>query len=101
MILEDAAVRGQHQLDIETLHLELRIDEVAQRITGRRRRIESDVRCDLRQQMVADNQDLLLAQQNHAMARSVAGRPNYLEGTIAHRNQVAVTQESVRALQRI
>ena len=65
------------------------------------RGIDADVRGDLRQQMVADDHHLLLAQINHAMPGGVARRPDDLEAPLAHGDHVAVMQELVGLRHRI
>src|ERR1700689_3235481 len=43
VVMIDAAVRGQYQLDVEFLHLQLRRDEVAERVGSRCIRIDPDM----------------------------------------------------------
>src|SRR6516164_8550194 len=55
MIMVDAAVCRQYQLHIESLHLDLGVKEISQRIQAWATGVKANVRCDLRQQMIADD----------------------------------------------
>src|SRR5208283_1353116 len=101
MVVEDAAMSGQDQLNVEALHFQLRIDEIAERIADRQGRIESDMWRNLREQVVPDNHDLFLAQVDYAMTGSVARRPDDLERAIPNRDEVAVIEEPVGLRERI
>src|SRR5580658_4955469 len=61
MVVIDAAMRGQYQLDVELLHLQLRRDEIAERVGSRRVRIDPDMWRNFGQQVIADDHHLFLA----------------------------------------
>jgi hypothetical protein len=74
----------------------VRGQEVAERILGAVRP-ETDVRRDLRQEMIADEQHAVGLQEQAAVSGRVAGRPDHLErAPVAERNLVLVTEEIIR-----
>ena len=69
MVVINAAVRREDQLDVELLHLQLRINEIAERISTDVVGINPNVWRNFRQQMIADDHHFFLAQINHVMPR--------------------------------
>ena len=95
VVLVDRAVRRADEPRIHFLHLLVRAEEVAERVLGAARP-ETDVRRDLRQEVVADEQHALGQQEQAAVPRRVAGRPHDLERTpIAQRDLVLVRDQVI------
>src|SRR5206468_29677 len=74
VVLVHRAVRRADEPHVEALHLLVRGEEVAERVLGAVRP-ETDVGRDLRQQVIADEQDALGLEQEAAVARRVPRRP--------------------------
>src|SRR5215472_8930543 len=88
-------------MHIETLNFQLRIDEIAERISFRVIRIYADVRRDLGQQMVPDNHHFLFAQVYYVMARRMTGSPAKFELPIPDLQNITVLDWMIRFGHRI
>ena len=81
MVLEHSPMRWEHQINIEVLHFLLGVEKILEGIV-RTEIIYTDVRRNLRQQMITNNEDFVLRQIETAMPSGVPRRPDHYDFTV-------------------
>src|SRR5215475_977525 len=100
MIFEHRSMRRQNQFDIELLHFLLRIKKIPQRVV-RPKMIHADMRSNLWQQMVANDQHFVGREVETAVPGSVSRRPHHDELTVADANGLPIVERMIRQYWRV